>query len=71
MRGVKLWILDNFDKIKKIIGNPHYETKECMIFNMDCVKALDLLNENIPISENRHIWNSTSENRYITKIKWN
>jgi adenine-specific DNA-methyltransferase len=38
--------LDNFDKIKKIIGNPHYETKECMIFNMDCVKALDLLNEN-------------------------
>lgn len=32
---------DAFVNIKEILGKPYYETEDCMIFNLDCISAME------------------------------
>ncbi len=39
------------NKIKKILGKPYYQSGECLIYNLDCVTAMQLLpDEFIPLT---------------------
>lgn len=35
------------EKVKAILGDPYYETKDCVIYNMDCVEAMQLIGKPI------------------------
>jgi adenine-specific DNA-methyltransferase len=39
------------NKIKEILGNPYYQSGECLIYNLDCVTAMQILpDEFIPLT---------------------
>lgn len=38
---------EKFNYIKKKLGNPFYQNNDCLIYNMDSLEGMNLLNENI------------------------
>ncbi|MBP0016780.1 MAG: site-specific DNA-methyltransferase [Cyanobacteria bacterium SBLK] len=37
----------NISQIKKILGNPYFESKDCLIYNLDCLEAMKILPSSI------------------------